>query len=138
MGMAEARDGGRRSRRGRVTSKTAHIPVGEEDWAVAACLSLLRPGPGFLPMGGHLLCWVRGGRGEAGVDIKVRMPQAWEMELGFQKQLQAEGKNPVFERISLCPWEVSKGFPYSCPVKNTYHKNHLLLGQRSVHRVLAG
>lgn len=51
------------------------------------------------------------------MDIKVRMPQAWESELGFQKQLQAEGKPPGFERINLCPWEVSKGFPDSCPVK---------------------
>lgn len=76
---------------------SAHLHVGGEDGAVAACLLLPSPSPSCLAMGGHLLCWLRGGRGEAGMDIKVRMPQAWEMELGFQKQLQTEGKPLVLK-----------------------------------------
>lgn len=71
-GWPEHGDGGRRSGPGRVIPEAAHVPVREEDWAVTACLLLPRPGPGCLAMGGHLLCWPRG---EAGMDIKVRMPQ---------------------------------------------------------------
>jgi len=66
-----------------------------EDWAVAAWFSLPRASPGCVAVGSHLLCWARGGRGEAGMDDEVRMPQASETEVGFQKQLQAEGK-PLF------------------------------------------
>lgn len=35
----------------------------------------------------------------------------------FKSSCRQREKNPGFERIYLCPWEVSKGFPDSCPVK---------------------
>lgn len=45
-------------------------------------LSLPRPVPGCSAVGGHLLCWARGGRGEAGMDVQVRMPQVGETQPG--------------------------------------------------------
>lgn len=44
------------------------------------------------------------------MDIKVRMPQAWETELGFPKQLQAELKTPVLKEQTFADGESQRGF----------------------------
>lgn len=51
-----------------------------------------------------------GGRGDTGRDIKVRMPRAWEMELGFPKQPQAELKPLVLKEQTFADGESQRGF----------------------------